>query len=171
MVRALHERDPDGASGVWQVTLHEETEPVGIAAGAALDTFHATVAIGELDDFEISAHDPFSLQEIYEADDYKRGGQAGDVARIANSLRELQHRIPAAAVLLVGYPVDGCRTIGPFNEVTPGGRDRTGKQLCRSPPQARGMVGQRPRASGYALTTRELLNSALRVSFPALLDE
>jgi len=118
LVRPLSKRDPDAASGVWEVTLQEETEPVGIAAGAALDTFHATVGIGELDDFEISAHDPLSPQEIYEADDYKRGGQVGDVSRIANSLSELQHRIPSAAVLLVGNPVDGCRTIGPFNEVT-----------------------------------------------------
>jgi hypothetical protein len=71
--------DPDGAAGLWQVTLREEL-PVGHAVGAALDVFHRGVTIGVLDDFDIRVLDPGSRQEICEAEDYKQGsGCDGEV--------------------------------------------------------------------------------------------
>jgi|SRR6185437_902843 len=117
VVRSLHKgRGPDDTSGVRRVTLHEGAD-AAVAVGAALDIFNAKVGIGVADDFEISAHDPYSLERIPEAPVHQRGGEFGDLTRIANSLSELQSTAPAA-VLLVGNPLDGCRLIGPFHEMT-----------------------------------------------------
>ena len=68
--------DDDGAVGIWQIELNGDLEP-GIAAGAALDVFHESVAIDCLDYYEIVALDPSTHVEIDEADDYKRGSCCG----------------------------------------------------------------------------------------------
>ncbi len=82
--------DPDGAAGVWEVTLQQAHEP-DIAAGAALDVFHQKVGISELEDFEISTYRADTAQEILEAETYVQGScGGGTVERIANTLEELR---------------------------------------------------------------------------------
>jgi hypothetical protein len=81
--------DPDGAVGVWEVTLDRSMEP-GTAVGAALDIFHRKVGIGELEDFEISTVDPASREEIYESEVYQQGSCGnGCVELIAEELGQI----------------------------------------------------------------------------------
>jgi hypothetical protein len=81
--------DSDEAAGVWVVTLDKDLEP-GMAAGTALDIFHNKVAIAELDDFEISALDPVTRENLFESDDYVQGsGCLGSVDLLADTLEQV----------------------------------------------------------------------------------
>jgi hypothetical protein len=81
--------DPDEAAGVWEVNLEQELE-AQFAAGAALDVFHSSVAISELEDFEISTLNPQDRAEIFEAAGYVQdSGTKGSVHLIAPTLEQV----------------------------------------------------------------------------------
>jgi hypothetical protein len=79
--------DPDDAVGLWEVELNEDYPP-GIAAGAAKDIFHSSVAIETLDDYEIDTLDPETRERIDEDEDYESYSQSqcGKIRRIGDAI-------------------------------------------------------------------------------------
>lgn len=79
-------RDPDGAAGLWEVTLDEDVPKEGHAVGAALDVFHESIGISDLEDFEVSTLNPKDQKFIAQADDYEEGfGPDGVAERIGDT--------------------------------------------------------------------------------------
>jgi hypothetical protein len=77
--------DSDDAAGLWEVELHDEVAEEGIAVGAALDVFHRSVAVSELEDYEITALHPETLVVLSESESYVQGsGPDGEVDRIGD---------------------------------------------------------------------------------------